>query len=280
MRTQTVLYGSLAIAAVALFVACGESSPTRPSPPSPSPFASIEVIGPDAMSPGESVQFMASIRQADGTTKSPTSLPNLRWRSSNPPAISVSNTGMVTAGPRVGAEAVISAEIRPQGVRGTLEVWVQPAGSGPRPALNGPYSIAVEAVSPCSLDSALQHRTYDAVLTTTGTVVDVQLTEPRFLLDYSGRGNRFRGRVFAGGAMFSLDSYGVWFEEILYPNLVERLEDNMYLVVEGNATTTGSAAGLSGTLDGRTLHMDSRFPAEYGSVGGCSGTIQFRVTPR
>jgi hypothetical protein len=85
MRKRTVLYRSLMIVAVGLFVACGDDpSPVKPSPLSPSPFASIQVMGPDSVASGQSAQFVANIRQADGTTKSATSMPNLGWFSSNP----------------------------------------------------------------------------------------------------------------------------------------------------------------------------------------------------
>jgi len=143
----------------------------------------------------------------------------------------------------------------------------------------------VDTVSPCSLNSALQHRTYDAVIKTTGTAIDVLLTEPRFRVDSAGRGNRLTGRVVPGGATFSLGWYApVW---DFHPNLVERLGEN-YLVVDGDATTTGGAAGLTGTLDGSISYFDSRFTSGYGDffpsngyLAGCTATnIQFRVTPR
>jgi hypothetical protein len=154
--------------------------------------------------------------------------------------------------------------------------------NGPRLVLNGPYTISVDSVSACSLNSALQHRTYDAVLTTAGNVVDVVLTEPRFRLDSSGSGNHFWGSLLAGGATFILDySDGSFGYDYQYPSLVERLGDNTYLVVDGVATTTGSAAGLTGTLNGGDiLHLDSRFPSIARYLGNCSNNIQFRVTPR
>ena len=128
MQRRSVLYGSLTIAAVSLFVACGDDpSPTQPSPLTPSEFAGIQVIGPDSLAAGQSVQFVANIRQADGTTKSATSLPNLRWRSSNTSVMWVSDSGMVTAAPSGFGEAVvITADITPQGVvQGTREVVVR-----------------------------------------------------------------------------------------------------------------------------------------------------------
>jgi hypothetical protein len=363
MRRPTVLSGLLAIAAVALVVACGDDpNPVKPSPLKASAFVGIQLMGPDSVASGQSTQFVASIRQADGTTKSATSMPSLRWLSSNNSVLSVSQSGLVTASPSALGVAVITADLIGQSVvRGSREVVAQPEGTyriagsvreadapinpiagarvevlpgsrstvtdstghyllygvppqssiritaagyetldqplelsanatrdfglnlnGPRLVLNGPYTISVDAGSPCDLNSSLQHRTYDAVLTTTGTVVDVALTEPRFRVDSSGRGNRFSGRLSGTGATFTLDYYGdgYWYD-YQYPNLVERLGDGTYLVVEGTATTTGSAAGLTGTLNGDIGNLDSRFPLSAFYLGYCyAGNMQFRVTPR
>ena len=129
-RRRTVL--SLAIAAVAFLAACSDDpSPVKPSPLNPSPAASIEVIGPDSLGASESAQFVAKIRQVDGTTKSATSMPNLKWSSSNPSVMFVSNSGVVTVAdpgldPVVG-EAMITAEITsPGAAQGTRKVVVRP----------------------------------------------------------------------------------------------------------------------------------------------------------
>jgi hypothetical protein len=360
MRLRTLLYGSLAIVAAGLLAACSDDpAPTSPTKLTPSPFAAIEVTGPDSIAPSQAAQFVANIRQTDGTTKWTASLPDLRWSSSNPSVVRVSTTGVVTAGSSAFGEAVITADLMTQpAVRGTREVVVQPEGTyriggsvreadaptvpiagarvevlpgsnftltdstgqyrlygvppqssiritaagyetleqplelssnvtrefglnpdGSRPVLNGPYTISVDTASPCSLNSALQHRTYDAVLSTTGTTVDVLLTEPRFLVDSSGRGNRFRGRVVSGGATFTLEFPDTG--EFQHPNLLERLADNTYLIVEGVAATTGTAAGFTGTLNGSISNWDSRFPGEFHFLGNCyASNIQFRVTPK
>ena len=364
MRRRSVLYGSLAIAAVGLFIACGEDPPpTTPSRPTASPFAAIQVSGPESVATGQTAQFVANIRQADGTTKAATIMPNLRWRSSNTTLMTVSSSGVVIASLTGKGEATVIADILPQGViRGTREVVVQPQGTyrlvgsvresdaptvpvqsalvevipgnsslrtvtdsagqfrlygvpaqssiritgagyetleqalelnanvtrtftlnvnGPRLALNGPFTISLDVMSPCSLSSALQHRTYDAVLTTTGTLVDVVLTEPRFRLDSSGNGNRFSGRVHGGGATFTLPYYFYYYYGLYgYPSIVERLGDSSFLAFEGQATTTGTAAGVTGTLSGDIINWDSRFPDNPRFLGGCFGNIQFRVTPR
>jgi len=341
--------------------------PTQPSVASASQIVSIEVTGPDSVASGQSAQFVASIRLADGTTKPAGGLQTLRWSSSKPSILSVTTSGVVTASPSARGEAVITADLSDQpAVRGSREVLGQPAGTyrvaglvheadaptvpvvgarvevlpesnsavtdstghyllygvspqstiridapgyhtldqplevtanvtrdfglnvnGPHLVINGPYTISVDVASPCSLNAGLHHRSYDAILTTTGTLVDVVLTEPRFRLDANGRGSRFQGRVVNGGATFTLEWYGSgYLDNYQYPNLVERLGGDTYLVVEGVATTTGTAAGLDGTLNGDIMLWDSRFPVRAafpsnGNLGACSGTgFRFRVTPR
>jgi hypothetical protein len=129
MRIRTVLYVSLAMAAVGLLAACSEDTPTKPSQPRAT-FVGIQVMGPDSLVAGQSAQFVANIQQADGTTKSATSMPNLRWRSSNPAVMSVNNSGVATA-ILGGVEATITADITPLGaVQGTRVVSIVRAVTG------------------------------------------------------------------------------------------------------------------------------------------------------
>ena len=145
MRKRSVLYRFLTIAAAGLFVACGDDpSPVKPSPLSPSEVAAIEVIGPDSLGAGQSAQFVAKIRQTDGTTKSATSMPNLRWRSSDTSLLLVTNSGMVTVAdpgldPVVGEATIIAEMTSPGAVQGTRKVVIQPAAV----VSNGPYSLSV-----------------------------------------------------------------------------------------------------------------------------------------
>ena len=147
MRHRSVLFGFLTIAAAGLLVACGDDpSAVKPSPLTPSPTESIEVTGPDALLAGQSVQFVAKVRQSDGTTKSATSMPGLVWLSSNTSAASVSNSGVVTARSTLG-DTVITAL---QGaVRGTREVAVRAARApvlaveASRQGTPGPYVFTV-----------------------------------------------------------------------------------------------------------------------------------------
>ena len=163
MRKHSVLHGSLTIAAVSLLVACGsDPSPLSPSLPSPSEFAGIEVIGPDSLRSGQSAQFVANIRQADGTTKSVTSMPNLRWHSSNPSVISIGSSGVATATPFEVGEAVITADITPQGtVQGTRKVVILPkavvtAALEERPqATPGQFAFAVNFTESAGLSATV-----------------------------------------------------------------------------------------------------------------------------
>ena len=155
--------------------------------------------------------------------------------------------------------------------------------SGPRLNLNGPFTLAID-VGPCSgLSIDLQHRRYDALVTTTGSFMDVVLTETsRFRLSF-GLGNRFRGRVDPSGAVtFTLDAFtGGFYYYYYYPSVVERLSNNTYLVISGTATATPSNGGLSGPLNGGSVvNYDSRFPSTAAVIGSCSSAIQLTLTPR
>jgi len=144
MRTRAVLCRSLTIAAIGLFVACGDPFPTTPSQLNPKASVSIEVVGPDWLLASQSAQFVANIRQTDGTTKSATSMPNLRWLSSNTSVMSVSASGVVTATAEGFGEAVISADITPSGrVRGTREVVVKR-----KAAVTGTFEVSQAGAEP------------------------------------------------------------------------------------------------------------------------------------
>jgi len=165
--------------------------------------------------------------------------------------------------------------------------------SGPRPVLNGPYTLAVDVVSSCTqgLASDLQHRRYDAFLTQNGPTIEVELTEPRFRLNSLGRGNKFTGRTIGNGVIFTLRPYAIsyfyyyyyyyYFGPSSYPDVAERLADNTFLVIDGQATTSLTGSSLSGVLAGQLSNWDSRFPSIPKRLSSCSGTTnQFVLTPR
>lgn len=156
---------------------------------------------------------------------------------------------------------------------------------GPRLSLTGPYTLTIDlSSSTCSsLSPELRQRSYDATLAQSGSTIDVVLTEPRFRI-IGGKGNRFTGRATSGGATFTLAPYSVYYYYYglsSYPDVAERLSDGTHLVVSGQVTTSGSAAGLTGALTGGGTRWDSRFPNVAFPLGGCfTGSHQFTLTPR
>ena len=358
--------------AVLAIVACGLAAATCgrdpdsnvPVRPSGSPVTSIEIIGPDSMAPGQTLQYTAKVRLADGTVKTAGAEAGVRWLSSSTVALRVSPTGVATASSSMG-EAVLTADygsrraskevvILPEGTfriagrivddefpdagvaaakvealpqgpstftdgNGMYKLYGVSAGadlritapgyeqisqlvqmpqhatqnfrlvpSGPRLTLAGPYLLEIDVTKGCSqIPVELQHRRYDAFITQNGTKLDVRLTEPRFRI--AGiRGDRFTGKVGQTGATFELPGefyYYYGFYPAGHPAVVERLPDNSHLVVSGEVTATGSAAGLSGFLNGSiggVLLFDSRFPTFTRYLGGCDfkSAIRFSLSPR
>lgn len=160
---------------------------------------------------------------------------------------------------------------------------------GPRGNFTGLYRLAIDVTGSCGspvLSADLQHRRYDATLTQTGPNVDVTLTEPIFRMNGTARGNHFTGQAGVAGVNFTIDPfysyYYPYYGPSSYPNVAERLANGTILVIEGRANTTGSAAGLSGVLNGDLANYDSRFPNFAFILGSCisSSTIQFTLTPR
>ena len=111
MRKHTVLSGALAIAVAGFSIACGEVQPTKPSPPVQTTLESLQIVGPESLGAGRSAQFSVTITMSDGTKRSAMSMPNLKWISSNPAVMSVTDSGMVAANLSASGEATISAEI-------------------------------------------------------------------------------------------------------------------------------------------------------------------------
>jgi hypothetical protein len=137
--------------------------------------------------------------------------------------------------------------------------------SGMRLDLGGPYTLTIDTTCETPLPPDIRQRRYAAFLTQNGPKVDVVLTESeRFTLNAVGRGDRFSGRVDAAGATFDVGqgfyAYYGRYDPHDYPNVVERLPDGYILTVDGTAVTRGSAAGLSGDLQGFVTSYASGFP--------------------
>jgi hypothetical protein len=160
--------------------------------------------------------------------------------------------------------------------------------TGTRLVIAGPYKLTIDFSGSCSssnpLSPPLRLRTYDAVISQNGPEISVVLTEARFRTNPIGRGNKFVGRADSDGATFWLDPFDAYYYpygQIYYPNVAERLSDNTILVPQGSATTTGSAAGLSGSMQGWIDHWDARFPNfNMIHLGYCASSAQFTLTPR
>jgi hypothetical protein len=164
---------------------------------------------------------------------------------------------------------------------------VQLALPGPRLGLSGAYTLTIDVAGTCTaLPADLQHRRYDAVVTQDGLTLDVTLTAPEFTLDSTGKGNTFSGAAAAERATFRLDalqfSYYSFYSPgyFTYPSVAETLPDGSILAAAGVAETTGSAAGVSGTLSGSVTRwsLDGRYPVTQGVCS--SSEILFALTPR
>jgi carboxypeptidase family protein len=151
----------------------------------------------------------------------------------------------------------------------------QLALSGARLDLAGEYTLAidVECATSTPVPEDLRHRSYAAVLTQNGSTVELVLTEfSRFRVNGAGRGDRFSGRADATGATFNVGEnfwpYYPPYDPRTYPNVVERIPDGTFLVVDGLARTRGTRTRLSGDLDGFALHYASVFPTALPSRSG------------
>lgn len=165
----------------------------------------------------------------------------------------------------------------------------QLALSGMRLDLAGPYTLTMDAACSTStpVSAELQHRSYAASLTQSGSTVEVVLTESsRFRVNHARRGDRFTGRVDAAGAAFTLGDnffpyYGPY-DPFTYPTVVERVSNGTFLGLDGTAMTKGSRGGLSGDLRGFFIQYDSSFPGiPLRLLGSCYSTAhRFTLTPR
>ena len=109
-----------------LAATCGEPESRNPARPSAASLSSVEVSGPDSIAPGESAQYVASVRLNDGTRKTPTAESGLRWRSSNSMIRVESATGLATAISATG-ESFLTAMVGTR--QATKEVIIVPAGT-------------------------------------------------------------------------------------------------------------------------------------------------------
>lgn len=140
----------------------------------------------------------------------------------------------------------------------------------------GNYTLTVEAVPGCPRSSrpmpeSLRLRSYAAIIRQTGARLEVELVEPRFVAREGFPGNRFDGMLTPTGASFILDADYYY----LFADVLEQLSDGSFIAVTGRATTTGSPAGLSGTLNGWFTH----YLGNFSYLDGCPAGA-FSLSPR
>jgi hypothetical protein len=128
MRKHSLVRRSLAIVILSAWMAtCGDPKTRAPLAPSGPAVLTPEITGPDTVAPGQSAQFTATIRLADGTTKLLTSVV---WHSTNTSLLQVTAAGVATAGSGMG-DATLQADV-PSGrgsIRISREVVVVPDGT-------------------------------------------------------------------------------------------------------------------------------------------------------
>jgi hypothetical protein len=240
--------------------------------------------------PNGTFRVVGSIREADSPTQ-PIAGALVRVNGTNLAATTDSNGNYRLYGVPPTAEIQVSANgYQPAGQNIQLTAHATQnftlALSGPRISLNGPFTLAIDATGACAgnppLPGDLQHRTYDATVTTTGPTVRVQLTEsPRFRTA-SSRGDWFIGRADALGVTFTLDSFYYYFFYSTYPSVAEQLPNNTYLVPSGRALTSQTSSGVSGPLDGGSIiNYDAGFPSfNTRFLGSCFSNLRFSLTRR
>jgi len=231
-------------------------------------------------------------------------------REAEAPSIGVAGAQLQVSGTSVVATTDFNGQYRLYGVPPSADIRVTATGyqsvsqsvqlsahatqnflmplSGPRLSLSGPFLVKIDVVGSCGgfgtqLSPDLRNRAFEASVTTTGSQVDVLLTENRFKVNGFRRGNRFSGRADPNGVRFTLEDpfYYYYYGPESLPNVVERLSNNTHLVIAGTAVTTASGGGVSGPMTGYLTNYDSRYPNFLQFLGGCfSAPIQLTLTPR
>lgn len=144
----------------------------------------------------------------------------------------------------------------------------------------GHYTLSIETAGNCqgqrqAIPPDLRHRVYDAIVTQSGSSLAVLLTESRFQVDQSGRGNRFEGRLTSTGATFTL-LYPDYYDPAQQSDVMERIDNGTVLSIFGTAATTGSPSGLTGTLAGWFSQYAPAGPNFF--LSGCQ-TGRLTLTP-
>jgi hypothetical protein len=155
------------------------------------------------------------------------------------------------------------------------------AVTAPRPDLSGRYTLNIRSSDSCrnGLIEEARDRSYTALVTQQGPIIEVMLTGANFARDAAGKGDRFRGRLEPGQAVFRLSDYDYYYR--YYPDVIEQISDSTFLTIAGSVTVGISSTRMSGALNGRiaTLPRDPRqnvFPVPTARCDAASH--QFELT--
>lgn len=147
---------------------------------------------------------------------------------------------------------------------------------GPREVVAGSYTLTISAAEECreGLPEAARVRTYTAVVTQDGALLNGTLEGATFFVESYGTLNRFTGTVQPNQVTFRL---GPRFRDSYLPDVVERLTTptSTYLAIVGDVVTTESGGRRSGALNG----VIETFDASFRQLVSCrSGNHQFELS--
>ena len=128
MRPISVVGSTVALVTL-VAAACGDS-PTSPSPQRA--LVRLEITGPEAVEPGQTLQLGARGVLSDGSTIDVTR--QIRWEVAPNKPFAISDTGLVTAGQRLGEAQVIATYLgspaaEAGAARAVRDLFVLPAGT-------------------------------------------------------------------------------------------------------------------------------------------------------
>ena len=97
--------------------------------------------------------------------------------------------------------------------------------SAARVNLAGTYTLTISAPAECldKLPQEVWTRRYTATVTQSGPVLDVSLSGAAFVLDDTGKGDRFRGRIEPGRVVFTL-AYPDFYYYRTFPDILEETQ--------------------------------------------------------
>lgn len=96
-RSTIAVVLTAVVGMMALLAGCDNNGPIDPTPPAVPIVVSVtglELIGPESIPPGQSIQFRATARLSDGSSRDVTN--EASWGPGNPRILTVSSTGIVT----------------------------------------------------------------------------------------------------------------------------------------------------------------------------------------